>query len=425
VWWWWWCILFNKFHSNYKKRVAEITACDTMDRYQKTHFTEPINNEFQDPFWYKIYRPLFLERLEEKRRISAASRDRIAYGIDSYLQHLLKTCVDSSRSEAHLHLMNVKSELGDGTNLDNGSRQIFTFLMNILSDITGTHRIRDLHFFLSVSNALNRNGCGFKCPALDKYFFQKIFFIKYREGITIQQLMEFDGCFSDDAMKRWYHDPIWNRLKPIPMNSRVALCYQLEDPLRLIQNEMHHDNVIANDVSISQNLSNLLEPFARPLRDVDVYMWATDITELNPEILKTDLEGGINHVFVNGSAIPVSNQREKENIDRKIQAWQHSYRFGDGPRNDFAKVFRMHGNLDHENVCISFSKWLKPPGVGELGRHRYWNNWIIPGCLITCYEVNGVWVEARIEDPETNRLRQTDAVVNMTQQLSMLLPHQR
>ena len=104
-----------------------MTSCDMMDRYQKIHFTEPINTAFEDPFWCNIYRPLFLEQLEEKHQIAAATRDRIAYEIDSYLQEGIAACFHATRSEAHLFLMNVKTELEDQTDLDHGSTEIYFF----------------------------------------------------------------------------------------------------------------------------------------------------------------------------------------------------------------------------------------------------------------------------------------------------------
>jgi hypothetical protein len=378
-----------------------------------------------DPFWYNIYRPIFLEKLKEKRDDTDPIRHREEITIHEYLVAGVDICKNASRSEAQLFLENVKFELGHRDEPNIKSRSAFKYLMGILKDITGKQSVEDLHFFLDLRKAYYQSGENYMCEKLDRFLFNTLFFMSVDKhswnGITIDQLCDARATFSSHAIERFYHDWVWSgdAMRSIPMSSRVAFCYRVKDPLGVIYpthplySRTHPEpsklGVASGEVTLAEKLSYMLSPFAGPIDKCehgrDIYMRQQYMPEVSIDVIKADHTNMDEHTVVTESEIPVRKDQSK--IINSLWAYQQSIRvhglvhkFGD------AAVFLKINTekVQGQNICINVHKWLTASAVPS--DQDYMQAWIIPGIPLVYSHSNDYMIQARLENaPSLSKIR--------------------
>ena len=358
-----------------------------------------------DPFWYSIYRPLFLDQLEQRCKSTGGHRLHGVLDIHTYLQEGVDTCANASRSEARRFLIKVQSELFD-RDLWNDSKVHLKYLMGMLRDIDGKQIvINDTHFFSNLRDTFYRADETSQCVTLDRYLWNTMYFLNIDEqkwsenGIPINELCDVrsGATFSSHAIKRFYHRKKWDTMTSIPMSSRIALCYRWYDPLDVMRySDQHgarctpysadanHDVHPRRTVSIADQLAHLLTPFAGRLGHglngefIRVFIHQSDINDIGPSTIRTNrgTTGIDDCTVVTACEIPADPGSTMNPANNNC--------------SDIREI-NMKAVRD-QNICIRVNDWLNGDVfVFNVARKRdYGLTWIVSGVKLCYYMHRGL-----------------------------------
>ena len=347
----------------------------------------------QDTFWDSVYGPIFIRVLIQLQQSSVGTKHSAESDINWSIENGIQICTNQPRSVSHLFLSNLQAEFEDRTQLDAKSTKIFLYLMDILKDITGKHKLVEIDFFCRLRHLYYTSSITQESKSIDEFIFSHIFFIlptKHSKffPVTLLSMIEHNATFSEQSIRRYYHCSKWNIVASMSLSSQLALCYVRDDPVRQLVCTGFHKQPTQRCIDfdqesgtqtdllyIAKELSVLLNSFYRPLPSNlrTLYMlhhvkhtnYPFSLrADLDRDVLVSSMQRGETHTSLTTLPRIVCEQHNlifRMGVSEPLVSYSprvfHSLN-QDLSANPLIVIAINTDDVRDQNICIDFNHWL-------------------------------------------------------------------